>query len=103
MFFHKHLCETTMKLTCIKDSSVLLSLQTGVQGTGLGEILHQLLLVSLAELAALRLGVHPLRLETDRSDRLALLAARETNHVGSLCRLTAVYCGCWVVLNQQYW
>ena len=47
---------------------VLLGLLAGVEGTGLSEVLHQLLLLSLAELAPFRLGVHPLSLATKRSD-----------------------------------
>ena len=47
---------------------VLLRLLTGVERAGLGEELHQLLLFSLTELPAFRLGVHPLRLATKRSD-----------------------------------
>ena len=87
---------------------VLLRLLTGVERAGLGEELHQLLLFSLTELPAFRLGVHPFGLITNTSDwqpRLSLLPARESQPSywqPLTSQLYIVGVGWCSLLNQQY-
>ena len=80
---------------------VLLGLQTGVERTGLGEILHQLVLFSLTELSSFRLGVHPLRLIKQTHQTLELLQLPGKPIILAASALTIVNCWCRLLLTAQ--